>query len=125
MFFVAAGITAVMLGLATSQASDLVLGVVMGLDDPVKARAVDVIVIMCLLPAIIVVRNYYHGILMVQRRTAGMAAGGILRVVGIYAAAQLLFSVGWLGHESAAWILLAGFGIATGTVFIAARRMGF
>lgn len=122
MGLVGTGITLIMLVIAVSPLSDTVLGNLLGLRDPVKARAVEVILIMCLLPGIIVLRNYFHGILMVRRRTAGMAAGGILRVAGIYAIAQLLFSMEALDHVSAAFVLLAGFGIETAAVVVAARR---
>ena len=57
--------------------------------------------------------------------TTGMAAGGILRVVAIYLAAQTLFGIGWLDHRSAAWILLAGFGVETASVMLAARRRDY
>ena len=122
MALIGAGITLVMLAIATTPLSDAVLGDLLGLRDPVKARAVEVILIMCLLPGIIVLRNYFHGKLMVRRRTAGMAAGGILRVAGIYAIAQLLFSLGALDHISAAFVLLAGFAIETAAVAVASRR---
>ena len=124
MALVGGGITLTMLAIATTPLSDAVLGNLLGLRDPVKARAVEVILIMCLLPGIIVLRNYFHGILMVRRRTAGMAAGGILRVAGIYAIAQLLFALGALNHVSAAFVLLTGFGIETAAVMVAARRTG-
>ncbi len=122
MALVGGGITLTMLAIAATPLSDAVLGNLLGLRDPVKARAVEVILIMCLLPGIIVLRNYFHGILMVRRRTAGMAAGGILRVAGIYAIAQLLFTLGALNHVSAAFVLLTGFGIETAAVMVAARR---
>ena len=38
---------------------------------------------MCLMPAIIIYRNYYHGRLMTERRTGGMAWAAISRVIGI------------------------------------------
>jgi len=122
MALVGAGITLIMLAIAVTPLSDIVLGNLLGLGNPVKARAVEVILIMCLLPGIIVLRNYFHGILMVRRRTAGMAAGGVLRVAGIYAIAQLLFGMGALDHVSAAFVLLAGFGIETAAVVVASRR---
>jgi hypothetical protein len=77
---------------------------------------------MCLMPAIIIVRNYYHGRLMVERRTAGMAVGSLLRVAGIYLSAQLLFTLGWLNHLTASGILILGFVIETLVVLQAARN---
>lgn len=118
---VGAGITALMFCIAVTPLSDAVLGTLLGLKDPVKSGAVGVILIMCLVPGIIVIRNYFHGILMVHRRTTGMAAGGVLRVVGIYLLARVLFGADLLDANSAAWVLVAGFGIETGVVLIASR----
>jgi len=59
---------------------------------------------------------------MVERRTAGMAVGAILRVVGIYVAAQLLFSAGWLNYLTASAVLIGGFVIETAVVCQAALR---
>jgi len=71
-----------------------------------------------------VFRNYFHGRLMVERRTAGMAAGAILRVAGIYGACQLLFSLGWLNHVTASFVLILGFVIEAGVVVQAALGGG-
>jgi len=122
MALICAGITAIMLTVALTPLSQWVLAEALGVDEEIKSRAVDVILIMCLLPLIIIVRNYFHGILMVRRRTVGMAAGGILRVVGIYLVGQTLFAFGWLDHRSAAAVLLLGFAIETGVVLQAAIR---
>jgi hypothetical protein len=51
-----------------------------------------------------------------------MAAGAILRVAGIYAAAQVLFSLGWLNHVTAALVLILGFVIECLVVVQAALR---
>ena len=39
----------------------------------------------------------------------GMAYGSILRVIGIYASAQILFSLDLLNHITATFILILGF----------------
>ena len=59
--------------------------------------------------AIIIYRNYFHAHLMMMRRTGGMAYGSILRVVGIYACAQLFFFLSWLSPVNATFILILGF----------------
>ncbi len=46
---------------------------------------------------------------MMVRQTGGMAYGSILRVLGIYACGQLVFSLGILDHISATFILILGF----------------
>lgn len=123
MALVCSGITTVMLAVALTPLSQWVLTDLLGVGQEIKSRAIDVILIMCALPTIIIVRNYFHGILMVRRRTVGMAAGGMLRVAGIYGLAQLLHTAGWLDHRSAAVVLLLGFAIETVVVLLAAIRL--
>lgn len=121
MTLVGAGITGLMLVFAVTPLSDLVWRDLMQIPDDARALAVQVLLVMCLMPAIIIVRNYYHGRLMVEQRTAGMAVGSLLRVVGIYLSAQLLFSFGALNHLTAAAVLIFGFVIETAVVLRAAR----
>ena len=83
----------------------------------------DVILVMCLLPTIITVRNYFHGHLMVRLRTSGMAMGGVLRVLGIYLIAQTLYAHGKLDHVTAAFALLLGFVFETIVVAYATRSL--
>jgi hypothetical protein len=71
---------------------------------------------------VIVFRKYFHGRLMVERRTVGMAAGAMLRVGGIYLAAQALFGLGWLNHVTASLVLILGFVIEAAVVVWAAWR---
>ena len=77
---------------------------------------------MFLMPAIIIYRNYFHSQLMMARRTSGMAYGGIVRVFGIYACAQLLFLLGWLDHVAATSILILGFVIEAIIAKTSSRR---
>lgn len=124
MALIGTAITAIMLVFALTPLSDLVWRDLMSIPDDVRALAVEVFLVMCLLPAVIIVRNYYHGRLMVERRTSGMAVGSILRVVGIYAGAQILFSLGWLSYLTASVILILGFVIETFVVFRVANSAG-
>ena len=98
-----------MLLFSLTDLADLIWNTSMGLSTELTDLAIDVTLIMCLMPAIIIYRNYYHGRLMTERRTGGMAFAAIIRVVGIYAAAQILYSLGWLNHISAAFVLILGF----------------
>ncbi len=122
MALVCAGLTGIMLLFAVTPLSNLIWKGLMRIPDDVRALSVDVMLVMCLMPAVIVFRNYFHGRLMVERRTVGMAAGAILRVAGIYAACQLLFGLGWLNHVTAALVLILGFVIEAAVVVHAARR---
>lgn len=122
MALVCAGITALMLLFAVTPLSNLIWRDLMRIPDDVRALSVDVILVMCLMPAVIIFRNYFHGRLMVERRTAGMAAGAVLRVIGIYAACQALFSLGWLNHVTASFVLILGFVIEAAVVVWVAVR---
>ena len=109
MLVVGAGITVIMLIFSLTPLHSLLWGSFMGLPPKLVSVSRDATIIMCLMPAIIIYRNYFHSQLMMARQTSGMAFGGIVRVIGIYACAQLLFSVGWLDHVAAAFILILGF----------------
>lgn len=122
MVVICIGITVIMLLFALTPLSSFIWQDLMGIPDDVRMLALDVILIMCLMPTVIIFRNYYHGRLMVERRTTGMAVGGVLRVVGIYLMAQLLFTLGALNHITASAILILGFVIETLVVIQAAAK---
>ena len=103
------GLTAIMLVFAVTPLSTLLWVDVVGLPDDLVMIARDASLIMCLMPAIIIYRNFHHGRLMMSRKTGGMAYGSILRVIGIYASAQILFSLDLLNHITATFILILGF----------------
>ncbi len=124
MVIVWAGITGIMLLFAVSPLSNLIWRDLMRIPEEVRALAVDVMLVLCLMPAVIIFRNYFHGRLMVERRTVGMAAGAMLRVAGIYLAAQVLFSFGALNHVTASLVLILGFVIEAAVVVQAAARGG-
>jgi hypothetical protein len=119
---VCAGITAIMLAVALTPLSELVWGKLMGIPDPVREISEQVLLVMCLMPALIVLRNYHHGRLMVERRTSGMAAGGILRVAAILLAAQACTMTGWLNYLSASFILILGFLVEALVALVAAQK---
>ena len=51
-----------------------------------------------------------------------MAYGSIVRVIGIYACAQILFSLGWLDHVAATFTLILGFVIEAIIAKMSIRR---
>ncbi|MEM7221156.1 MAG: hypothetical protein AAF515_22540 [Pseudomonadota bacterium] len=123
MRYMALGITAAMLLLALTPANTRILANLLGGQPSVLRPALEVILIMCALPTLIVWRNYYHGILMVRQRTNGMAVGGVLRVGCIALLAQALFLLDLLDHRGAALTLLGGFLVEALTVAAAVRRL--
>ncbi len=78
---------------------------------------------MCLMPAVVAFRNYYHGLALLNRRTLGMGLGGIGRNVAVYTACLVLLRFGLLGSATAAWVLLLGFA-AEAAVVAAFGRVG-
>ncbi len=122
MALVCAGITGLMLVFAVTPLSNLIWQDLMRIPADVRALSVDVILVMCLMPAVIIFRNYFHGRLMVERRTTGMAAGAILRVAAIYLGAQALFGLGWLDHVTASLVLIVGFVVESAVVVAVALR---
>ncbi|NIP16172.1 MAG: hypothetical protein GWM88_16120 [Pseudomonadales bacterium] len=119
---VCAGITTIMLAVAITPLSELIWGSLMGIPGPVRELSEQVLLVMCLMPALIVFRNYHHGRLMVERRTSGMAAGGILRVAAILLAAQVCTAFAWLNYVSASFILILGFVVEAVVAMVAAQK---
>ena len=73
MIAICAGLTGAMLLFSLTDLADLIWNSSMGLSTELTDLAIEVTLIMCLMPAIIIYRNYYHGRLMTERRTGGMA----------------------------------------------------
>lgn len=123
MALVGAGLTAIMLGIALTPLSLWILGGLLGIQGQVLDHATEVLLVMCFMPVVIIARNYFHGTLMVKRRTGGMAVGGVMRVLAIAALAQAAFAAGWLDHVVAAYILLLGFVAETLVVLVGHSRL--
>ncbi|MFW5750068.1 MAG: hypothetical protein ACOCZK_00320 [Planctomycetota bacterium] len=77
----------------------------------VAERAWWVLAVLCLMPAVITLRNYYHGRLLVRRVTLAMGYGGLARVGVIAGACAVVTACCRLGAVAAAIILIAGFGV--------------
>ena len=121
MLRVALGLTLAMAGTAFTPLGPLLIAQGIGAEPEVTVRALAALQVMTLLPLLIIVRNLFHGILMVEERTGGMALGSVLRVLTIAGLAQLLAPAGLLTPSTAAWTLLAGF--ATETAVVAYRAL--
>lgn len=122
MVLVGGGLTLLMLLIGFSPLAQWLWLLPMGIPANLQPLATEAFLVMCCMPACILVRNYYHGYLMVVRRTAGMAWASILRVVAIYLYAQWLFSIGALQHTTAAFGLILGFAVEAVVVGLLARR---
>ena len=116
MIRVALGLTLAMALTAFTPLGPLLIAEGIGAEAEVTCRALAALQVMTLLPLLIILRNLFHGILMVEERTGGMALGSVLRVLTIAGLAQLLAPVGLLTPSTAAWTLLAGFAMETAVV---------
>lgn len=101
---------------AATPISTFVLQRWIGVQGEVLRQSRQVLMAMCLLPATVAWRNYFHGLALVNRRTGPMGLGGLMRNLATYFAAWALFRLGGLTHVSAALILVLGFVAETVTV---------
>jgi len=122
MTLVAMGLTALMLGFVCTPLSLWVWRDLLAIPDAARRLSEEVFLVLCLMPTVIIWRNYYHGHLMVYRRTNAMAVGGITRAASILVLAYGAFITGWLNHTSAALILILGFVSETLVVLVAVGR---
>jgi len=122
MFRVALGLTLAMAGTAFTPLGPLLIAQGIGAEPEVTDRALAALQVMTLLPLLIIIRNLFHGILMVEERTGGMALGSVLRVLTIAGLAQGLAPAELLTPSTAAWTLLAGFAMETAVVAYRALR---
>jgi len=120
-FKVMAVIVIIMLLTACTPLGGLFLGRILNIQGEVLSMARQIILVLCALPLIVTVRNYFHGIALLQHRTGSMAAGGILRISTIYFGSLLLYSLGVLNGVSAAALLVAGFAMETIIVIFSMR----
>jgi hypothetical protein len=123
MLIIGIGITAAMLVIAATPISHYLLADLIGITGNVLAYAREVLLWMCLLPALILWRNYYHGLLMVARKTNGMALGGMTRVGGIYVFAYCLYLLDALDYRTSTIILLLGFVLEATVVTLVYRSL--
>ncbi len=109
-------VVALMVGVVWTPASEWILRSLIGLQGDVLVRSRDVLRVMCLIPAVVAWRNYFHGLAMVRRRTGPMGLGAVMRNAATYLFSALLFRLGGLNHVTAAFILVLGFLAETLTV---------
>ena len=81
----------------------------LGVGGDVLRMARQATLVLCLVPVVMALRNYFHGQSLVDRKTTSLAVGSVLRNLAIAAAAGLLLAVGWLNHVTAAGVLVLGF----------------
>ncbi|HUS93135.1 MAG TPA: hypothetical protein VM695_14855 [Phycisphaerae bacterium] len=103
------GVIALMAAIVFTPLVDAIFRGPLGIPEDVLRPAVQALRVLCIWPAVMALRNYFHGQLLVRRRTLGMAVGGMLRVAAIYGASWLLQAAGLLDQVWAGAILVLGF----------------
>jgi O-antigen/teichoic acid export membrane protein len=106
---VVVAVTALMAFVSFTPPGVWVFEALMGLEPGLIPMVRGVMAGLCLIPAAVTVRNYFHGLALVRRRTGSMAAGGVLRLLVIFATSWILFTAGWLTPLGAGAALLSGF----------------
>ncbi len=71
--------------------------------------AQEAMLVLCAIPVFLTLRNYYHGLAMLQRKTGSMGISGILRILSITAVVAIAQASDSLNHVTAAAALVAGF----------------
>ena len=90
---------------------ELILGGALGLKGQVYTQASSAALVLLPAPAVLMLRNYYHGQLLALRRPAGMATASILRVGTLATFSVLLLTADLLSAAGAALALLTGFAV--------------
>jgi len=115
-------VSALMVTVVVTPAAGLFLRHFQGASGDTLQMARQALYVLVLVLPIVALRNYYHGLAMVHRRTGAMVAGGVMRNLAILAFAVLLTVLGWYNHLWAAGVLAAGFGAETLTVIALTRK---
>lgn len=124
MSIVALVLTAVMGGVLLTPLSRLFFVGALGLEPALYSSARLMGILLLVVPGILMIRNYYHGILIVRRRTAAMALGSLARVLGIAGTGAALLAAGWLDARTAVLAMIAGFGAEMLVGWLSVRRIG-
>jgi hypothetical protein len=109
MIRVSVVVVSAMVVAAVTPVSRLVLEELVGVHGEILRMTREVILTMCLLPVVVNVRNYFHGLALLRRTTARMGAGAICRNLTTYLLAALFFYTGRLDHVTATLTLISGF----------------
>ena len=103
------GVTVVMILIAATPLSNVIFHSLLGIEGRVLGMTRSVIWVLCFVPLALTIRNYFHGLSLVGRKTRVMAIGAICRNITTYMLAWALYEAGWLDHVYAASILVLGF----------------
>lgn len=116
-------VTGLMLLVALTPLKTFFFGEVLGLQPPVREYAGHVLLVLCVVPAAIAWRNYYHGLALIHHRTVGMGIGGLSRNATACLLLWGLLRLGWLHSAAvAAAVLVCAFCAEAIAVMLSTRR---
>ena len=122
-----AGVTAVftllMAIVVFSPLDQLVLRQLLGLNEVLYIQVKQTLVVVVATPVILAVRNYFHGILLVHKRTKGIALGSACRILTIFVCCWLFLMAGVLNGWTAPLSMVLAFFVETAVVYFMARKL--
>jgi hypothetical protein len=71
--------------------------------------AQEAILVLCLIPVFLTLRNYFHGVAMIEHKTGRMGLSGVVRIAAIFAFTAGCYYADILNHMTGAGALVAGF----------------
>ena len=93
----------------------------LGLNDALFVHVKQTLMAVLLTPAILAVRNYCHGLLLVSKRTKGIALGSLYRIVAIVCCCWLFLDLGWLNSWTAPLVMVIAFSLEAVVVMLKAK----
>lgn len=102
-------ILAIMLLILLTPLSTWVFGTIYGMQEPVLTMVIQGAWIVLLMPVVLTIRNYYHGLCMIRKVTGRMGYAGIGRVLIIALLAWWLTELGYMNQWAIPGILVIGF----------------
>ena len=112
-----------MIVVAATPVSRFALEDLVGVHGAILTMTRQIVLVMCLLPIFVNIRNYFHGLALLRGTTGRMGAGAVFRNVATYLLAAFFFYTGLLNHITATLTLIAGFAAET-LVMVAGPSLG-
>lgn len=116
-------LTFVLIVTLTPGPREIVFRQLLGVRDAVFEATIAAATALVAMPAVLMIRNYYHARLLAARAPNGMAVGAVLRVVLVAGVSVALLDVGRLTAQNAALSLCGGFVAEVVSSWTALRRV--
>ena len=128
MVRVLAAVVLIMVLIIATPISTVVFQDMLGVTDEVLVMVRETLWVLCAIPVIVTLRNYFHSLSLIDRRTGSMAVAAVARNTSIWVACWLLYRCRMLTHVTAGAVLALGFATETIVVSLSAllvRRSGW